>query len=200
MTSLPSLATTDDLLARLSTPIGDRVERAALLLTDASAAVRNYTGQQFTAGTTTTILSRPRNGIVRLPQRPVTAVTSVVDPNGNPVAYTWDGATDRINTASNVLDSWSFEPWHLPLSSITVTYDHGYAEIPDDLIGVVCQITGRALGRPVEEAGVTQESIAGYSYSVGTAAASGPYGMLPDERRILDRYARPQIGVMSVTF
>lgn len=195
---LDPLAQVDDLDVRISggIPAGD-LARAEALLADVSAAVRAYTGQEFTAGTSTDQLVRPRNGIVRLPQRPVTAVGTVTDLNANTLFYTWL-QDDRVEVSGNVPDSFAFEPWRNGITRVFVTYDHGYEEIPGDIIAVVCQIAARALGRSPDEAGVTQESIAGYSYTIGTAAGSGPLGMLPDERAVLDRYTHPQIGSIRV--
>jgi hypothetical protein len=68
------------------------------------------------------------------------------------------------------------------------------ADVPADIFAVICQIVGRALGRPADEAGITQESIGSYSYSVGAAAAAGAVGLLNDERAVLDRH-RIVVGV-----
>lgn len=193
---MAALATTDDLADRLGRSFSaDEAAQAALLLDDASAAVRGHTGQQFTEDTTTERL-RVRNGRVRLAQLPVTDVDGVTDIDGNDVAFTWDGG-ERLDVSSSVPDNWAWEPRKSGLAYVDVTYTHGYATIPDVIVAVVCQMAGRALGRPADETGVTQESIAGYSYTVGAAAAAGAVGMLADERAVLDRYRR--IGGMAWT-
>jgi hypothetical protein len=61
---------------------------------------------------------------------------------------------------------------------------------PDGVIGIVCQMAMRAFGVDPTSSGHQQESIGGYSYSMGTSASSGAVGMLPDERRVLDLYRR----------
>lgn len=162
--------------------------RISSLITDASASIRNYMRQEVTAATTTVLL-RVRGGKIRLPQRPVTAVSAVVNDNGDPVLYQWWG-DDTVWVGSNVPDSFAWEPWRNGYIALTVTYDHGSDPVPDDIVGVGCSIVTRALGREPADAGITSESIAGYSYSLGSAAAAGAFGMLQAERDILDTYKR----------
>jgi hypothetical protein len=164
------LATPEDVSARLGRDLS-ATENARIdaLLADASGAVRRYVPQDFTHAISTTRL-QVRNGTVKLPQRPVLAVTAVTSTLGDPVLFTWDGF-DSIRTSPNVPE-------------------HGYVPIPDDVIGVVCSIVMRALGRNPVDAGITSESIAGYSYSLGSAAAAGALGMLQAEKDILDAFKR----------
>lgn len=185
-----SLATTDDLEVRLGRALtGTEVDRAEALLAGASARVQTYTGQTFTLVENDTVTVKVRNRIARLPQRPVTAVDAVTDPNDNTIGFTWLG-DDRVQVGNGLDYSWVFEPWRNGLNLVTVTYSHGYTTVPADVVDVVCQMAGRAMTRSADETGLTQESIAGYSYSVGSAAASGSVGMLPDERAALDVYRR----------
>lgn len=196
--ALVPLANVDDLETRLGrTLTATEGPRAEALLDDASAAVRGYTGQQITrpepddddARVSTTRL-KVNGGTVRLPQRPVTAVTAVADTNGNNVLFTWY-AGEVIQVAPNVPDSWAWVPWVNGIAYVDVTYAHGYDEVPGDIVAVVCQMAARALGQAPDDSGKTSETIAGYSYTVGTAAASGAVGLLPDEKAVLDRYRRP---------
>lgn len=182
------LATLDDLQTRLGRSLdGDDAVRALAILDDASAAVRSYTGQTFTEATTTARF-QPRNGAIRLPQRPVTAVSAVENVNGDPVSFTWDHGVLVNLGGYGFLNSFEVEPFRNRRPYLDVTYTHGYEEIPADIIAVVCQIAGRAYGRQLEDTGLQSESIAGYSYSLGVAAAAGGLGMLNDERAVLDRY------------
>lgn len=192
---MPSLATLDDLEARIGT-LSDP-ERAQAVLDDVSAVVRAYTGQQFTQEETTVRL-RARNGGVKLPQGPVTEVASIENVDGGTVEFTWDAGGFVSLAGFDALRSFEVEPYRTNRAIwIDVTYTHGYETVPADIVAVVCQMAGRAYGRTADTTGVTQESIAGYSYSVGAAAAAGPMGMLADERRVLDLYRRP-IGVIRV--
>lgn len=186
--SLDPLADVDDLEARLGRELSaEETAKAEQLLVDASASVRGYTGQQFTLVTNDEVRLRPRNGYVRLPQRPVNAVDSVEDIDDNEVLYVWEGL-DRVRVSPNVPDTFAWEPWGTGIPAVDVVYDHGYAEIPDDIVAVVCSVVLRAMGTDPLSTGVQQESIAGYSYSVGSAAAAGGLGLLPGERETLDRY------------
>lgn len=183
------LATQDDVEARLGRSL-TLAESSRLdgLLIDGSAAVRRYVPQDFTEATTTDRL-RVRNGRVTLPQRPVTAVSAVNSITGDPVLYTWEGF-DSIATSPNVPDTFAWVPWVNGIKAVDVTYTHGFNPIPDDIIGVVCSIVMRALGRDPIDAGLTSESIQGYSYSLGAAGAAGALGMLQAEKDILDAYKR----------
>jgi hypothetical protein len=186
-----ALATLDDLEARLGSRVTDE-DRAEALLDDVSAIVRAYTGQQFTLVEDDEIRVRVRNGSLRLPQRPVVDVTAVANVDGDSVDFTWDsGDSVQLEGFAALRTSFEVEPFRHRDPWVNVTYSHGYETVPADIVAVVCQIAARAYGRTPDTTGVTQESIAGYSYSVGAAAAAGPAGMLADERRILDQYRRP---------
>lgn len=185
------LATVDDLIARaVGTLETEQLVRAEALLADASANVRRVSTQQFTAGTSTVILTVSRAGQARLPQRPVTAVTSVDDLFGNPVAYRLVGETLRFDLEP--WNGWEIEPRRCAVEQVVVTYDHGSDTVPDLIVGITCSVVLRALGVDPMQAGITQEVIDGYSYMTGTIGAGGPLGFLPSEIEILTDYARPR--------
>lgn len=158
------------------------------LLELATAVISSYTGQLFVEDTSTVVLT-PRRGKIRLPQRPVSAVTSVVSASGFPVFYEFDGV--GTITASPILIANGPDEGTLGTSPLTITYTHGYETIPDDIRAVTVQVASRAFGMPPDKAGVQQESLVSYSYSVGAAAAQGPIGLLAGERLVLDRYRLP---------
>jgi hypothetical protein len=180
------LATLQQLQARLTTDITDTY-RASQLLDDASAAIRSYAGQDFTQATTVDRF-KVKRGKVKLSQRPVTAVSAVEDVNGNSVLFEWLHG-DVVKIQPN-LDSFSFVPWKEGVEYVDVTYTHGYAAVPDDIVMVVCQVAGRAYGTSPDASALSSESIGSYSMSTGGAAASGAAGLLAGERAILDRYRR----------
>lgn len=184
------LATSDDVVERLGRALTSaESNRIDALILDASGSVIAYTGQTFVLEETTALLPI-RNGAIRLPLRPVTAVDMVEDGNSNALTFTWIDGDSTISLSSHgYLNEWELNiPAGTRVSKASVTYTHGWEPIPDDVIGVVCQIVGRALGTPSTESGMTSETIANYSYSLGSAAGAGPFGMLSDEKRILDRY------------
>lgn len=172
--ALPPLATVADLEARSPTPLPGPPERVDAMLADASAAVRAYSTQEFTRSTTTAWLKVRQP--LRLPQRPVNDVVDVVDPAGEPVDFAWDG-----------LDTIDVDPFN---TTVAVTYDHGYDEVPDEIVAIVCSITARALATTPGSSAVTQESITNYSVSYGPVSASGTQGLFAAEAAILDRYKR----------
>lgn len=177
--SLDPLATVEDVEARLGRQLTtDEETQMEALLADVSAAIRAYTGQEITAGTSSDVRLRTRGDKVRLPQRPVTAVGSVDSMTAVALGFTWY-AGDTIT-----LDAVDTVGW------VDVTYDHGYEEIPPDLIAVACNIAMRAFGTPTEQTGMQSESIGTYSYTIGGAAAAGALGMLADEKIVLEGYRR----------
>lgn len=164
--------------------------RVQFLLDAASAAVRHYTGQTFTRETTTDRL-RVRGGRIRLPQRPVNAVTAVATPTGIGLVENSTWAFDGAETifVECVWEGLYFPPL-LPRDQLDVTYDHGYDEIPADVVAVVCGIVLRSYGTPAETGGMTGETITNYSYQRGSVASAGPSGLLPEEKRALDVFRR----------
>lgn len=168
------LATPADLAVRMGgTPDPAHVEAA---LTDASATVRSYAGQTFTRVTTTDVFSHNSGPSLRLPQRPVNDVFEVVNSAGEDIGFTFIG--DRLLV--------EVSPYYF-----SVTYDHGYDVIPDDIIAVTCNVAARALASPPEDAGLVSRNITNYSESFGAVGAAGPAGLFNDERAILARYRRP---------
>ena len=188
---MAALATVADLTARLGRSLDETEElRAEALLDGASARVRAYTGQQFEQATTTDRI-QVRNGRVRLPQRPVTAVSAIADTDGNDVEFTWHAGNYLTLSALGSIVRFDLEPYSNGGPTwVDVTYTHGYAAIPDDVVEVVCQMVLRAFGQSPETTGYSSESVDDYSYSIGPAAAAGAVGMLNDERAALDIYRR----------
>ena len=184
---MAALATVTDLENRLGRSLdADETIRAEALLDGASARVRSYTGQEFTE-TTTTERVMVRNGVIRLPQRPATAVTAVVDMDGNSLNFTWHaGQTFKLGTP----DRFDLEPFATEQQWVDVTYTAGYATIPDLIVEVVCSMVLRAFGVAAEGTGYASESIGSYSYSVGAIAAAGAVGMMNEERDALAPYCR----------
>lgn len=179
---MTALASTSDVATRLGrTLTAAETTRLTAILDDVSAAIRAYCGAPFASETFVERL-RHRDGRVLLSRRP-SSVTSVQTIDGDDVAYTWEGG--RIIWVTD-LNRFDLEPH--PPALVDVTYAYGSATVPAAVVAVACQIAARAFGQSPESSGLAQESIAGYSYSVGAAGAAGPVGMLPAELKILDRY------------
>lgn len=186
---MASLATITDLEARLGRTFASGAEttRATALLADASASVRAFTGQEITAGTTT-VTTCPDRGRVWLWESPATSITSVVDDDDEDVEYTARLSAGYLTVSSLI-------------TSVTVEYDHGFDEVPDDIVAVVCAMAGRAMGVTPEATAFTSEGAGPFTRSIGSAAASGALGMLSAEERLLSRYrpVRAQLGVVPVS-
>lgn len=202
--ALPALATEADVEARLGRSLdATETARVTALLADASSAVRDYTHQVITLVEDDTAGIVPQGAWLTLPQRPVIedpthTITTTID--GAPVTG-WKRIRDRLwlaggwNLFANSL--LAVERFTLPIFAVEpvevqVTYSHGYADTPDDVVAVVCGAVIRALTSP--GAGVTSEQIGGYSYR--TASAAGAIGLLKEEQAILDRYRRRVSMVM----
>lgn len=186
---MTALATVDQVESRLGRTLTAAEEtRLAVLIDDASAAVRAYTGQQITLVEDDTVRLKVIGGKVHLPQHPVIAVSAVDSVTGTALSFTWHGGPLVALSTVNAFDVDAFTAC---ATYVDVTYDHGYSTIPADIVAVVAQMAGRALGTTPGEGGVQSESIGGYNYSIGAAAAAGGIGMLPAERAVLDRYKLP---------
>jgi hypothetical protein len=170
-----ALATLSDLGARLGLDL-DGDERAAACLADAEAAVIDYCGQDFsTEEREVTLRLSVVRGRVELPFGPVVEVDEVTS-GGADVAFSWtSGRFVRV-------------PRHL--SCVDATWTYAWAEVPGVILATVCQIAGRAYGVKPQDSGRTAESIGDHSESFGSAAGSGPLGLLAGERETLDRYRR----------
>lgn len=187
---MTALATSYDCELRLGRALSStEARRVDVLLADASATIRAYTGQTISQDTTTDRV-KVRRTKIRLPQRPVTAVDAIADRNGTALTYTWLGGDEiQLGLLSSLYD-WAWEAWSTELGAVDVTYTHGHDPIPDDVVGVCASVALRALGQTPTESGFTARSIEGYSEQFGSTGAAGPFGLLPDERFILDRYRR----------
>jgi len=163
---LPDLATPADLTSYGYPDV------AGGFLARASARVRRHTRQQITAGTSTVALpSWP----YRLPQRPVVEVVSVETSDGTQLAY-------ELST-SGVLKV--RRHWGGP---IHVTYDHGFDELPDELVELVCSIAARLSRTPdAVSSGATSEQAGGEAVAWGSDAWRGTTGLTAEEKAALDR-------------
>ena len=197
-----ALADIADLEARLGRKITNPAEitQAQAFLADASAKVSSYTRQEFALITGDEVVLRPVGTLLRLPERPVVAVTSVtaIGCDGQaefPLAgYCWDGS-DLIDLAGwsgaviNYPDWWDDAGGS---DSYRVIYDHGYAVIPVAVIAVVCGMVNRVLSSPSPVEGMVTEKIGQYSYGLqqGAGANGLTVRLTDDDKHALARYRR----------
>lgn len=181
---LASLATQSDANAYGYGTISDA------MFNRASARVRGYVRQTVSAGTSTVTVRGPS---VLLAERPVTAITSVIDEVSDPdVPYTLT-AEEYILRPGGVLEVPGFG------GNLEVTYAHGFATLPDELIELVCGIAAR-LGEvnPAAAAGVQQETGGSESVTYGFDSYNAISELSTGEKRVLDRLfpKRPSLVVM----
>lgn len=183
-------ATAADLAAYLGVTIaGDDVARAELLLDDASAEVQDAAGQTIAAVTGDVVVLRGDWGsVLQLPERPVTAVDAVTvrDAAGittvlaENVDYVWDrlGRLQRVSVTSRVPNP-SAGWWGGPNATVTVTYSHGWDDVPQ----LIRRITRAAAARAwVNPEGARSKTFDGYG-----AVLSAPE-LTRAERRALRKF------------
>lgn len=162
---------------------------AALAKDSAQAIVRAWCRQEITQATYTDtvlpIVSLDWTWGVLLPQRPVTAVSSV-SVNGTPytlgVEYAWNGISPWIRLAQRTWTTSSFqdEP------TAVVTYTAGYATVPAEVKAVALAVAARQYDNPQ---GLRQVSIDDYSETrAGADDDLAGVSLLAAERHILKRY------------
>lgn len=197
------LATIDAFTDRLGRDLADSERtRAQALLVDASAKIRSFTSQEISLDSSTDrVRVRSRDGRIPLAQAPVVSVATVISvPGGVNVPFYWDGLA--------LWGGWSFPDSNVegPIGwerrrhgmVVDVTYMHGLDPIPDEIVALTCQVAARALGVRPDESGVSQETISGYSYTLGSAAAAGGLGLLPAEEEVLKNYMAPNVRPIQI--
>ena len=195
MASLPPLVGISDVTDRLPSAVSVEEKRVAALIRDASATVRRFTKRDFTV-TQTTVGIRPIGHKIKLPQKPVLAVASITVRLPNSLTDTtipgwyWDGSDEIWLTDGGAIINLAEElmfamEWETPMCY--VTYTHGDAIVPDDVVGVVCSMVTRLITAP-GLGGVISESVGEFSYRLSDTAAQGPMGLTDAEKKILQTY------------
>ncbi|MGV9364520.1 hypothetical protein [Amycolatopsis sp. NPDC003731] len=149
-------------------------EVSPALYARASVRVRSFVEQDITRATSTLTLSGC--GPWYLPQRPVVAVTSVVNSVGDAVAFYVDGA-------------WLYaDPRHPSGYPLTVTYTHGFDPVPDALVELVCAVATRMSSVPDAVAsGVRTEQAGAEAVTWGVEAYNASSGLTSTEEARLRR-------------
>ncbi len=154
--------------------------------------MRAWTRQQFSVVTDDAIVLHPVGTVVRLPQRPVTAVASVhaVGRDGEPdialSGWMWDGR-DKVDLMCATPAGDDTPTWwraHGP-DTYQVTYSHGTATPPADVVAVVCRMVTRTLTAPTAAGGVTSETMGPYSYRTDGSGSGIGVTMTGDDRALL---------------
>lgn len=159
------LATVEELRLWVGDP-GLDAAAATVKLIAASAQVRLATGQDFTAVSGDTVVLDGVDGEwLALPQRPVTAVSSVSINDTVLDVAGWTLSGHRLFRRSG----WQGRTWSWGPTLVTVTYDHGYAEIPDDVRSAVLALAADMQANPQ---GLTDEQIDDYRWRRDADAAA----------------------------
>lgn len=179
-----ALATIADVEARLGRDLTvAETAKATAWLDDASALFINRAEQKFEPGESTVRLF-PNDGIVRLLQRPVTAIIDVTDINGVDVDFTWDGFQTLFDVFTNM--------------PVVVTYEHGSLTIPADVVAVVAGMVARTLSiAPEAASGITKQTTGPFSQEFATWAVGQQVMMSPAEMAVADSYRSKHLGVAS---
>ena len=170
-----ALATLADVEARLGRSLTvAETSKASAYLSDASALFIQRAIQKFEVSESTVRLY-PKDGVVRLTQRPVIEIISVKDIDGVEIDYTWDGR-------QSLYDLGDFR-------GVTVNYEHGSANIPDDVVAVVAGMVARTLSiSPDAASGVTQQAVGPFSQTYATWAVGAQVMLSPAEMKVADYY------------
>ncbi len=157
---------------------------SAGVLARASTRARGFTEQQITAGTSTVTLTG--RGPWLLPQRPVTEVTSVIDDNGVAINHKLTNNWLYVPDPDPSPDVVVLHPHiHLPL---VVTFEHGYATVPDTVVEAVCAIAARIGGIPAAvSSGARTEQAGAESVTWGVEAFLSSSGLTAAEEKSLRR-------------
>jgi hypothetical protein len=194
----------EDLEALLGTSVPNDL-MLSIALDSACDIVRSYLGQRvnFVEDDEELVDGSGREGI-RLRQRPVRVVTSVVEDD---VALV---ENDDYILRRSILwrrsgDSWSAGEWSQGRANIAVTYDHGYditgtidLAVPAD-IRLAALMSSRRILKAVSNTAMpvgvkSGETIGDYSYELAdlpedvASAVAAAGALLPAEENLLDRY------------
>lgn len=193
-----------DLAALIQVPLDVGDASAMQAIAAATSAIRSYTGQLLTAVDGDVVLLSGRPGALWLPELPVRAV-SAVSVDGTALLAT-DYAVDLVTgRLARLWDTYrEGRGWWGGYRNVAVTYDHGYATLPDDLVNVCARIAARQylagkraalVGPHAREADYTA-----IYQGEGTTDSFGAYGptsapiLTGHEKLILDAYRPPKLG------
>lgn len=158
------LATVADITARGVTIDEAEVPLVETYLESASAAVRDAAGTPISRATSTVALPAPAGAWLRLPALPVVDVAAVTA-DGEEVGG-WRLIGHRLHRGAG---------WGCTPVEVAVTYTHGLAEVPADIVDLVCRIAvqtliahrGEADGTGIAAGDIRSERIGDYSVTYG---------------------------------
>lgn len=195
---MADFATLSDVAAFLQIAITTPTQIAAVnrALTEASETVRNYCHQLIDLVEDDEITLDCVGGVrLFLPELPVTEVSEVIE-DGETLVIDDDYKLGQHGILHRV-----GQKWVKGIQIVTITYSHGYATIPDDIIAVTVRAASRAYQSGLRAAdadgvlGVQSKSLGDFSVAYGAeGGAEGVMGasaarmLLMSEQDILNRY------------
>lgn len=167
--ALPPLASVDDLAAYMQVDPGTLPANAGAVLDQVSAIIRREARNSFQRRTTT-LRRTPHQGVIRLPLRPVVSVDAVTL-DGVPVDFRWEDETERLYVKA--------------YAPVSVTFTHGYAQVPGDVVAVALSAAQRVLTNPND---LRQETVGAVSVTyaaetIGASLSQADKDLLGDYRR-----------------
>lgn len=137
--------------AELATSLGPPTDDDLLL--QAEAAVRTYCGWHIAPVRTTTLVLQPRGYTVLLPTLRLVEVVALENnllelAPPETYSYTSDGVLELPRETVPTWRAYWGQRYSLAPSPITVTFRHGYDEVPADVAGAVRGLAMRAKGNP----------------------------------------------------
>lgn len=158
---------------------------ADALLERASARLRLAAGHQMVTPDTSTVTFMPQlRPRLRLWQFPARAVHSVIR-NDTGEDITSQCALDGNDLLLPSYGSFLYPPDVLSwfgFTSITVTYSHGWAVVPDELVELVCAVAVRMSGtKPDRDPAIVAQTVGDVSQQINPAALGLASGLLPGE-------------------
>lgn len=192
--TLISFASVTELAERQGLDLDPEDQSAAARLADATAFIRSVTGQHISAvAGDEQELAGTWSSSLWLPQRPVTNVSAVEIRRQNETVFTTVGVGSITWTRLGRLvypGSW----WGSENGVVKVTYDHGYDQIPEEIVAVTCSIAARAIANPAGQILLSRSKTIGggtlaETYGEGAAEAAGGVGLTGFEQTVLKRYS-----------
>ena len=207
---LPPLATSADVTARLGRALNP-LENARIdaLLADGSAFIRRYCRKDFLSHPGDIIDIRAGGGEITIPYRPVQAINSVTWLSGYPGIpnigvswYTFDGI-DKITIPDpmgsgiiNLPEAWYDVGWYS--ETFRVNVDHGFPEVPDEVISVLATATIAMLTMPSQAGGVIGETVGSYSYRLQRTGGGISAALKDADLTALDDYKAGKTGTIQM--
>jgi hypothetical protein len=173
-----------------------QIAAAERALTEVTAAIRNYIDQYIELVSAEEITLDSIGGVrLFLPELPVVSVASVIEDEETLIVDD-DYKLGQFGILHRVGRKWA-----KGIQIVTITYTHGYADIPDDIIAVATRAASRAYQAGLTAAedegalGIQGKSLGDFSVQYGAESvvegrlgASGSRLLLFSEKDILNQY------------